>query len=158
PADFIYVWGGNHTLTVIDGNTNTVKRTATTSYLAGPLGANSVVELGQSKWAYVADALANQVHVIDLTTLADVVDITVAGAENLAVNPAAHRVYVTANGSAEQVTVIDTDTNTVVNVFSVTGKYTYALSVDPVRNLLYVLTYPTGVYTRAAITVLDATT
>lgn len=83
--------------------------------------------------------------------------IPVTGAWFVAVNPAAKLAYVTSQ--PQQIDVIDTTTNSVVNTFTAGSNTNVgSLSADPVNSLLYVASTPIGGNLQYSISVLNATT
>lgn len=156
PANLVYVYNQlDRTVTVINGKTNAVLRTIPIQY-----SIDSATVLGLSKWLYAADNGNSQVHVIDLTSFKDVVDIPVVAAPTyIAANTAAKLVYVSNGFGGSPITVIDTVTNSVVGSFSVgIGINAYSLSADPINNLLYVATGTVTASSQASVTILNATT
>jgi YVTN family beta-propeller protein len=150
PANLIYAFNsGDNTLSVINGNTNTVQSTLPTLF---PFEA--VAQLGQSKWMYVTDLAANQVHVVDITTFKKAGDIAVTSPSAITIDSASKLAYVTSANTS--IAVIDTTTHQVVNTFTITNTNIGAISVDSGDKLLYAATSPVG-SSNSSVSVLDAT-
>jgi YVTN family beta-propeller protein len=152
PANLIYVNNtGDRTMTVIDGNSNAVLKTVPL-----PFAITGWTELGLSKFVYVADNLANQVRVVDITRLKVVTTITVTRPVFVTANAKGKLVYVSTLLST--ILVIDGSTNTVINTFTLgAGTNFLMMSVDTVHNRLFVATYPAA-GGPASVAILDATT
>jgi YVTN family beta-propeller protein len=100
-------------LTIIDGSTNQIissRRMFPTGVAAAEFGAGPV--------AYVADQTNGQLHVENLKTKQDIVDVSVTAPTSVTTNPAANLAYTASFGALPDVPVIDTNSNTVVNTFS----------------------------------------
>jgi YVTN family beta-propeller protein len=131
PRNQIFVYGPGY-LAVIDGNTNTI----TSAHTHFPSGVPA--ELGTGPLVYVADQNNNQVHVENLNTKQDVVDIPVTSPYSIAVNAVANLAYTcSAVYLSPDITVIDTTSNTVVNTFTLPFLLTVWVSADAANNLLY---------------------
>jgi len=88
-------------------------------------------------YAYVPNAISNDVSVIDTTTNSVITSIPVGDApEGVCVSPDGVRVYV-ANRNSGDVSVIDTGTNTVIDTIPI-GLYPMGLAVSTDNNYLYV--------------------
>jgi len=150
PANLIYAYNaGDATLSVIDGNTNTVQGT-----LSALFPFEAVAQLGQSKWMYMTELAANQVHVVDITTFKKVGDIAVTSPSAITMDSGTKLAYVTSANSS--IVVIDTTTHLVINTFSITNTNIGAISVDGGDKLIYAATAPVG-SSNASVSVIDAT-
>ena len=94
-----------------------------------PFGFTAAAELGLSKFLYVTDTAADQVHVIDLTSLIKLTDISVPAPSSITVNPRTKQAYVTSGNTG--IAVIDTNTNTVLHTFTITNTNIGPVSIDP---------------------------
>ena len=138
PANLIYAYNASDsTLSIIDGKTNAVLRTRSV-----PFGMTAAAELGLSKFLYVTDTAADQVHVIDLTSLIKLTDISVPAPSAITINPRTKQAYVTSGNTG--IAVIDTGSNTVLHTFTITNTNIGSISIDPGDGLLYAATSPVG--------------
>src|SRR5579859_1195840 len=126
----LYV-GDGQTLYVVD--TNTKKVTATVNVPAEGVYVNVVTDK-----IYVSDFNTN-VYSIDGRTNNILKDITIAnGAQNIAFNQATNRVYVATQFFFGTVAVLDGNTDSVITYVRDGGNLAFGVSVDPLRNLIYV--------------------
>ena len=150
PANLIYAYNSaDSTLSIIDGNTNSVQNTLPTLF---PFEA--VAQLGQSKYVYITDLAANQVHIVDITTFKKIGDVTVASPSAITMDSGAKLAYVTSANSS--IVVIDTTSHLVVNTFNITNTTIGAISVDSGDKVLYAATAPVG-SSNTSVSVLDST-
>jgi len=153
PANLIFVYNTkDKTMSIIDGYTNTVNKTE-----AVPFGVTAMTLLGQSKYLYVSDASTELVHVVDVTTLRKIADISVPAPSAIAANAVGKLVYVTSAGAA--IIVINTTTNTATGAFFPPANNNFSsISADATDNLLYATICPTTSPTNCSIEGLNATT
>jgi len=124
--------GTDSTVSVIDGNTNTVVTSIPVS------GATYVAANAATNRIYVSDS-DNTVRVIDGASNSVIATISFSGVlEELAVDAVRNLVYVAVIGNPPTIGVIDGETNAVVNTITVSkGLALVGLAVDPALNQIY---------------------
>lgn len=153
PANLIFVYNTkDKTMSQIDGYTNTVNFTEPL-----PFGCTAAVALGLSKYMYVSDTAANAVHVVDMTTLKKIADVSVPSPTSIAANAKGKLVYATSASTA--IDVINTNTNTVTAAYYPPANSDFSsITVDATDNLLFATTFPAASPTSCTVEVLNATT
>ena len=153
PANLIFVYNTvDKTMSQIDGYTNKVNFTE-----ALPFGCTAMVILGQSKYLYMSDTAANAVHVVDVTKLKKITDVSVPSPTSITANVKGKEVYVTSASTA--IDVINTNTNSVIAAYYPPSNSDFSsISVDATDNLLFAATYASSSPTSCTVEVLNATT
>jgi YVTN family beta-propeller protein len=121
----------DNTVSVIDGNSNTVTDTVSVGSVPEVVGVNPTTNM-----IYVANSNGNSVSVIDGSTDSVVATIPSNGSTFLAVNAVTNTVYV-GNQLNNTLNVIDANTNTVVASVSIPNSNPGPVVVDPSSNLVY---------------------
>ena len=130
--------GGNGTVTVVNGATNTVTATVTVQAVPEYVVINSITNK-----IYVTNRHSNSVSVINGATNTVIKTIAVGSHPTVEdVDPITNKIYVVnnGNGSGTTMSVIDGNTDTVVATVTV-GNYPLSVAVNSVTNKIYVANY-----------------
>ncbi len=127
-------------VTVIDGGTNTVDTTITVGDGPGGIGINNI-----TGFAYVSNDIAGTISVIDTAT--NTVTNTLSNYYNnsgsnplfiVDVNPNTNKIYISQGTEELTVTLINGDDNSVSDIDTMSGSYTFGVCVNTGTNKIYV--------------------
>jgi len=150
--DKIYV-ANDGSISVIDGNTNTVTDTIQINYHPSDIKVNTVTNM-----IYVANFESGSVSVIDGNTNTVLSTISgFGGPFGLGITSKTNLIYVT-NFVSNSVSVINGSTNTIVATLSTSGRIPNQVAVNPSTNFVYVSTTFEGIHPFGSIFVINGST